>query len=149
MDTSLLEVKSSRGKVKWIIDEKLAKKQGLDDKRLRLIGDAYREKDRIERAMKSAVKTSARIKARGGSPGYYDRKLQPLFRLWKRQEFILQALWRFELDEKFHKDYLLPGCTCPKMDNDDAYPVQRWVSADCIFHGGSHPVVANSDKSKV
>jgi len=55
---------------------------------------------------------------------------------WEQNEYRLQALWGFPLDSKYHKFWEMPGCTCPKMDNDDAYPTGYYTrSGDCPLHG--------------
>lgn len=63
-----------------------------------------------------------------------DMKEQYLY-LFDEIEFTLQDLWGFERDKKFHKFWELPGCECPKMDNDDAYPHGRYIySLGCPIH---------------
>lgn len=52
-------------------------------------------------------------------------------------EFMLQRLWGFRMDNKFHRFWERPRCACPKMDNDDRYPTGIYVvSGSCILHGG-------------
>lgn len=54
-------------------------------------------------------------------------------------EFQLQKLWGFPQDKNFHRFWLRPKCTCPKMDNDDAYPTGYYnISGDCPLHGGKN-----------
>jgi hypothetical protein len=143
MNKDLLHVDGAYGKKnKWEINEELAKKQYLDDKRLEVIGELYRDKDRIERRMRYCFKEHQRIVNRPNYTGWktrYELQLKDCFKEWKKLEFCLQALWRFELDASYHKDYLLPGCTCPKMDNDDDYPALRHVSGNCLLHGTPKP----------
>lgn len=51
-------------------------------------------------------------------------------------EFVLQDAWRFPRDIKFHKFWERPGCSCPKMDNEDAWPTGYYVRiGDCLIHG--------------
>jgi hypothetical protein len=50
-------------------------------------------------------------------------------------EFRLQELWRFPKDAKFHRFWETPKCSCPKIDNEDAYPTGHYfVSSDCPLH---------------
>ena len=58
-----------------------------------------------------------------------------LYPLWETNEFTLQAVWEFPINKKFHKGWEYPFCKCPKMDNEDAYSYQRYISEDCLIHG--------------
>ena len=37
-------------------------------------------------------------------------------------EFALQRAWNFPEDLNYHKHWLTPRCTCPKIDNEERYP---------------------------
>lgn len=52
-------------------------------------------------------------------------------------EFELQKAWKFEQDNWKHTWWnKIPGCTCPKVDNQDTYGTPfRYYSGDCPFHG--------------
>lgn len=53
-------------------------------------------------------------------------------------EYVLQYLWKFLLDKKFHRyQNDLKGCLCPSLDNRDLVGVEegRWVNQDCPYHG--------------
>lgn len=57
-------------------------------------------------------------------------------RLWHEMESDLQRLWGFPIDSSFHRNWwALPHCTCPKMDNADDFPYQRYYNGDCPIHG--------------
>lgn len=49
-------------------------------------------------------------------------------------EFELQALWGFSLDAMFHRQWEYPKCKCPRLDNIDAYPHNRYISSNCPLH---------------
>ncbi len=52
-------------------------------------------------------------------------------------DFMLQHLWGFQMNDKFHRFWERPRCGCPKMDNDDRYPTGVYViGGQCILHGG-------------
>ena len=52
-------------------------------------------------------------------------------------EFLLQDAWKFPRDVNYHRLWEIPHCSCPKMDNDDAYPWGYYVkSLCCPAHGG-------------
>ena len=59
-----------------------------------------------------------------------------LWPLWEANEFAIQDLWGFEKNSANHKDwYKFPYCTCPKLDNNDAFPYRQYVKASCPIHG--------------
>lgn len=63
--------------------------------------------------------------------------LKRFFKKWSDNEYALQKLWGFEEDSDFHKWWYVPKCTCPKMDNDDNYPLGYYVTdTGCPVHGG-------------
>ena len=56
--------------------------------------------------------------------------------LWTQNEYSLQELWGFPKDPNYHKFWEMAGCTCPKMDNEDAYPTGYYIRVgDCPLHG--------------
>src|ERR1035437_6269419 len=61
--------------------------------------------------------------------------LRALSKIDTQIEFALQRVWHFPLDQNFHRFWHFPGCTCPKMDNEDAYPHGYYTKAmDCPVH---------------
>lgn len=59
-----------------------------------------------------------------------------LYSIWLKNETTLQKMWGFDEDVKYIKWWNYPRCTCPKMDNDDAYPSGYYVtSGNCPIHG--------------
>lgn len=65
-----------------------------------------------------------------------SRKLKAFAELFEELEFEQQRLWGFPQDRNFHRWFDLPGCTCPKMDNEDAYSTdRRIVMHSCPAHG--------------
>lgn len=59
-----------------------------------------------------------------------------LYPLWIKNEQTLQALWGFKQEDRFIKHWYYSFCTCPKMDNDDAYPTGMYItSQNCPIHG--------------
>ena len=64
------------------------------------------------------------------------KELKLLVNALTNTENQLQELWGFSKDAKFHRFWQTPKCTCPKMDNEDAYPTGYYnISADCPLHG--------------
>lgn len=63
------------------------------------------------------------------------RELRRLVKTWHRYQYQLQELWGFPKNRYYHKDYELPHCTCPKIDNEDFFGTRlRWVTEDCPLH---------------
>jgi hypothetical protein len=53
-------------------------------------------------------------------------------------EYRLQDLWGFTRDSAYFKRWYRPRCTCPKMDNNDRYPTEHYITTmDCPLHGAA------------
>jgi len=66
-----------------------------------------------------------------------NKWLRNLGETLRRLEFALQRLWGFPEDKNYHRWWYHSKCSCPKMDNDDAYPTgYSYISGDCPLHGG-------------
>ena len=54
-------------------------------------------------------------------------------------EFALQKQWNFPQNENFHSyQNKLPGCTCPKMDNQERWGTEYGIiTKDCPYHGSA------------
>jgi hypothetical protein len=51
-------------------------------------------------------------------------------------EFQLQKYWGFPQDSNFHSWWnLVPQCTCPMLDNKDAWGVHKIINGNCPIHG--------------
>ena len=58
-----------------------------------------------------------------------------IFSDWLGVERSLQLLWGFNEEDRFIKFWKFPTCSCPSMDNEDAYPTgYYYVNGDCIIH---------------
>jgi len=66
-----------------------------------------------------------------------DGLQKELYKEWVEVEKELQRLWRFyPVDENYIQYWNFPACSCPKMDNNEAYPSGYYVySGGCIIHG--------------
>lgn len=61
---------------------------------------------------------------------------------WFDNEKLLQKLWKFPQNEDYIKFWNHPACSCPKMDNNDAYPTGWYtMSAACCIHGKDGGIV--------
>ena len=64
------------------------------------------------------------------------KELIDLYNKWTNYQFTLQDLWKFPRDATFHRDYELPHCTCPKIDNYERLgTIYRVRTEGCIYHG--------------
>lgn len=103
---------------------KLADKQGLDEITREVIDKLHLLRDLIE------------LSAEKQSEDFTEEDLKEHYKVWYENEKLLQKLWKFEENEDFIKFWNFPGCTCPKMDNNDNYPYGRYVTVQtCPIHG--------------
>ena len=108
------------------INVDLAKKQGLTDEDLIKIKVYWINRWTIETLME------------GLDPEVESNlhSLKTLFEKWRENEFELQEVWGFPRSADYHRDFDLPHCTCPKLDNEDYLGTgYRVVTAGCIYHG--------------
>lgn len=102
-----------------MINYDLARERGLDPKTIALIEEHQQFRETLGE-MYEAGKLSRRI---------YKEE-------WIENEYMLQALWGFKEDPRYHKFWNMKGCTCPKLDNEDAYPTGFYtLNASCPLHG--------------
>lgn len=66
---------------------------------------------------------------------YLKENRKELTDQWTNNQYKLQELWGFEKNIKMHKFWNVPNCTCPKLDNEDIYPSEKyWTNANCPVH---------------
>ena len=126
------KVKDKNGKVRWEINEELAKERGLKQTDLFDLGECYRTKESIEQTIKSIVSFPSR-----NDRTRFNSIIQKLLEAWRENEFVMQEIWKFGRNKDFHREYTIPGCKCPKLDNEDLYGTSnRMYSGACPVHGG-------------
>ena len=66
-----------------------------------------------------------------------DRKrAKELVKRFTELEFKLQDAWGFNRDIKYHRFWEPIACVCPKIDNDEAWPLGIYgINYRCILHG--------------
>lgn len=76
-------------------------------------------------------------KARTLNPINDNFKLRFLGEYLKYLEYCLQQKWKFPLDEDYHSYwYVIPHCTCPKIDNKDVWGTGiKYINSECPIHG--------------
>jgi len=108
-----------------MVNKDLVKRLGISDENVKKIEELHVYRDSLFRLMENSKDHDA---------------LKALDKECELVEFRLQELWGFTKDKNYHKFWYRPGCTCPRMDNNDNYPYGRYtVSYNCPLHG-----VANS-----
>lgn len=104
------------------INARLAISRGLSDELLEYLKHLHCECYQLEQDIYNALGDTARVKI-------------GLAR-WHEIQFHLQYVWGFKKDINYHRFWDMPGCTCPLMDNDDAYPTGNYViNMECPIHG--------------
>ena len=62
--------------------------------------------------------------------------LQMLARVFDNLENEQQALWNFPVDPNHHRFFDMPGCTCPRMDNEERLGTPyKTYDTTCPIHG--------------
>lgn len=104
-----------------VLNERLIKEKGLSDLTVQRLKESHVIKDAIFALMDEVDDPVV---------------LRHLASMVENLEFAQQKLWGFPLDESFHLWYIVPKCTCPKMDNYDSRGVkdQRIIVSDCPIH---------------
>lgn len=102
------------------LNRALVEKMGLDQNQVNKILVLHQEKHDVFDAMKETD----------------DKKtLRNLAKLVTQIEFDLQEAWGFQKDSSFHEWYMVPKCTCPKLDNQDRKGTPYNVySSTCPIH---------------
>ena len=104
-----------------MINEKLAEERGISKGDQILIKGFHINRDHIRLASENTD----------------DPVLQrALYMAYMSNEMVLQELWGFGADPNYIRFWEFPGCTCPKMDNEDRYGTDYEVYSDnCPIHG--------------
>lgn len=103
------------------LNANLAKAQGVTDTELAEIADLHCQRLNIVASMESETDPA---------------ELKKLFADWTENQYLLQDKWHFKRSANYHKWWDVPHCTCPKLDNDDAYPSGDYFThLQCPIHG--------------
>lgn len=112
-----------RGKPKILLNKDLVEKQQCKNN-LTKIKRCHVELLELEEKMRRSSKPET---------------LRELDREYTRLEFLLQECWKFPKDSTYHKFWKRPKCLCPKLDNEERYPLGKYyINKGCILHGGDH-----------
>lgn len=109
------------GKFAYSLNEKLAVRQGVTDQEMFYLVELHIAKLANFDLMQA---TTSRL------------ELRSLASIIEWVEFEMQRNWHFPINKDFHEWYLVPKCTCPRMDNRDRRGTPyRIVNATCLVHG--------------
>ena len=107
-----------------MINKGLAKKRGLSQAQIEVIESLQKNRDEIEARMKKL------------NPKKNKETLLELLEEWRENEYKLQDAWMFRRDCRMHKEFFIPHCSCPKIDNEDCIGTDmRYINPKCIYHG--------------
>lgn len=99
----------------------LVKSKKLNDSQVQVLKDLHVERLSIEEQM-SATEDS--------------KTLKELFSFWTQNQRELQAAWRFEPNNSFHRFWEVPKCSCPSIDNLERLGTSfKIVNNSCLVHG--------------
>lgn len=107
------------GKPRMRINENLVKHQGVQD-RVQEIKNLHLKRLELEKEMQKS-----------DDPDF----LSVSDDAYTEIEFQLQDAWGFGRDITYHKFWERPKCKCPKLDNNEFYPIKyTYVSGGCPLH---------------
>jgi len=110
----------------FVVNRALAYSRGLSDDTITEIESLQKLRDEIQDEMKSCKVED-------------KERLLELKSKWTDNEFELQRLWKFPSDAAYHKEFLLPHCKCPTLDNYMYVGSStRVINKNCVYHGNSN-----------
>lgn len=90
----------------------------------------------LEECIEETVRLLSEVSKGNGKITYtLEIRLRDALAAWRENQYLLQDTWKFERNPNYFREWTLPGCTCPKMDNEDRYPYGRVISDSCLIHG--------------
>lgn len=108
-----------KGKPQFRLNARLVAQKGLSNEDVEMIKGLHLVRLVIEESMETAEFT-----------------LKELYSDWLENQRQLQKAWKFTLDDNYIRFWEVPQCSCPKMDNEDAYPTGYYtVNCSCPVHG--------------
>lgn len=109
------------------LNASMVEKMKLSEKQVELIKELHLEQHTRRKKMAALIDQN---------PSSLRKDLRKLLKEWRKAEYLLQEAWGFRKNKRFHKEFELPGCLCPKMDNMDMFGSGlRWVCSTCPYHG--------------
>jgi hypothetical protein len=109
----------------------LADKQGVPELHREVIDKLHTLRYLIDKNVKEIM-----VSRKNLSSDELAGLLQTNYTIWMDNEKLLQKLWKFKAEDRYIRTWNFPACSCPKMDNEDAWPHGPYiVNQSCIIHG--------------
>lgn len=115
--------------VKKYINPFLVKKQNLSTKDIKKIINLHIQNINLQEKYEKILLDEEKNNIENSNTGKeYDDQ-------WTTIQQNLQINWKFSVNSKMHIFWEVKGCSCPKMDNQDAYPTGFYhYSSNCSIH---------------
>jgi len=105
-----------------VLNASLLKKQGIEDL------------ETVERLCASHVDKFKIFEAMENTDD--PKELHDLAIVYEALEFSQQHVWGFPENRDMHRWWVVPKCTCPHVDNENAYGTEyRHINGNCPVHG--------------
>lgn len=112
-----------KGELVYRLNSKMVEMKGLTDTEIRSIVKLHQKKVQLADDMSRFSSSNS-------------KELKIIAAAITEIEFQLQDLWKFEKDIRMHSFFLLPHCTCPKMDNKERLGTDYLITDTmCPIHG--------------
>lgn len=112
-----------------MINMELAVARGISDDDIKRIEECHKFREVTEGAFSLIADGQGR-----GVP----HDIKDLLKFWRANEAELQQLWKFPIDPTYYKEFYIPGCLCPKEDNEMYVGTHyRYINRTCPLHGES------------
>lgn len=103
-----------------MINKQLAEDLGLDEDTIENIQILQDLRDEMEEDVKEETD---------------EELIRATYVSWLQVHKHLQTLWGFPQDDNYIKFWTFPHCSCPKIDNEDNYPVGYYtMNYSCLVH---------------
>lgn len=113
------------------VNPALVESKGISDEVLMRIKDVHLQLYTLDTIMNLSL-LREKLEDAPKPPEYWKK----LNKQAEKLEFKLQELWGFDQDTRFHKFWKRPGCECPILDNEDRYPLGKYIiNQECRLHG--------------
>lgn len=112
------------------INKRLLDKRGIEDKNIIAMGYYY---DKIKIFFELSNKLE-KVKYKI-SKKQYLKEAKRIGKEVHKAEKQLQKFWKFEENPNYYTHwYLIPGCQCPKLDNEEHRGRGRIINKNCYYH---------------
>jgi hypothetical protein len=107
-----------------MINLELAQRQNLSEDEVFKIEQLHYSRRLLHDAIAQAISAGNKTVARAIAKALPEIELE------------LQKLWKFKQDIGYYKFWLVPGCSCCKLDSDDNFPYgPYYINNGCNIHG--------------